>query len=194
MSIVSPIVACGAVVPFAISIATGERPSALALAGAVIALTGAVLASPRSGARRRPTARGRSRSRSSPRSRSASSPTSSASAAARASALSTLVGARDRLARAPARARRSRAASRSASAGAGSCRSPAVGLCDVAANALFALASGRGLLVARLRARLALPGDDGPARLRRPPRAADARPGRRRSAIALAGVAALSAG
>ena len=33
MSIVSPIVACGAVVPFAISLATGERPSALALAG-----------------------------------------------------------------------------------------------------------------------------------------------------------------
>ena len=45
MSIVSPVVACGAVVPFAISLATGERPSALALAGAAIALTGAVLAS-----------------------------------------------------------------------------------------------------------------------------------------------------
>lgn len=45
MSIVSPIVACGAVVPFAISIATGERPDAIALVGAVIALAGAVLAS-----------------------------------------------------------------------------------------------------------------------------------------------------
>ena len=45
MSIVSPIVACGAVVPFAISVATGERPSALAIAGAAVALTGAVLAS-----------------------------------------------------------------------------------------------------------------------------------------------------
>jgi drug/metabolite transporter (DMT)-like permease len=45
MSVVSPVVACGAVVPFAISIATGERPSALALAGAVAALGGAVLAS-----------------------------------------------------------------------------------------------------------------------------------------------------
>src|SRR5262245_55602077 len=45
MSIVSPVVACGAVVPFAISIATGERPSGLAIGGAVIALTGAVLAS-----------------------------------------------------------------------------------------------------------------------------------------------------
>jgi drug/metabolite transporter (DMT)-like permease len=45
MSIVSPVVACGAVVPFAISLATGERPSSVALAGAVAALAGAVLAS-----------------------------------------------------------------------------------------------------------------------------------------------------
>ena len=45
MSVVSPVVACGAVVPFAISIATGERPAALALVGAVAALGGAVLAS-----------------------------------------------------------------------------------------------------------------------------------------------------
>jgi drug/metabolite transporter (DMT)-like permease len=45
MSVVSPIVACGAVVPFAVSIATGERPSGLALAGAGAALGGAVLAS-----------------------------------------------------------------------------------------------------------------------------------------------------
>jgi drug/metabolite transporter (DMT)-like permease len=45
MSVVSPVVACGAVVPFAISIATGERPSTLAVAGAVAALGGAVLAS-----------------------------------------------------------------------------------------------------------------------------------------------------
>ncbi len=45
MSVVSPLVACGAVVPFAIAIATGERPSALALCGAVAALAGAVLAS-----------------------------------------------------------------------------------------------------------------------------------------------------
>ena len=45
MSIVSPIVACGAVVPFAISIATGERPSTIALTGAGVALAGAVLAS-----------------------------------------------------------------------------------------------------------------------------------------------------
>jgi drug/metabolite transporter (DMT)-like permease len=45
MSIVSPVVAAGAVVPFTISLATGERPSPLALAGAVAALCGAVLAS-----------------------------------------------------------------------------------------------------------------------------------------------------
>ena len=45
MSVVSPLVACGAVVPFAISVATGERPSLLAVCGAVAALGGAVLAS-----------------------------------------------------------------------------------------------------------------------------------------------------
>ena len=45
MSIVSPVVACGAVVPFGISIATGERPSSLALAGAALAIGGGVLAS-----------------------------------------------------------------------------------------------------------------------------------------------------
>jgi drug/metabolite transporter (DMT)-like permease len=45
MSVVSPIAACGAVVPFAISLGTGERPHALALAGAAAALAGAVLAS-----------------------------------------------------------------------------------------------------------------------------------------------------
>jgi drug/metabolite transporter (DMT)-like permease len=45
MSVVSPITACGAVVPFGISLATGERPAAVAVAGAVLALGGAVLAS-----------------------------------------------------------------------------------------------------------------------------------------------------
>jgi drug/metabolite transporter (DMT)-like permease len=45
MSVVSPLVACGAVVPVVIALATGERPSALALGGAVVALAGAVLAS-----------------------------------------------------------------------------------------------------------------------------------------------------
>jgi drug/metabolite transporter (DMT)-like permease len=45
MSVVSPVVACGAVVPFAIALATGERPAAIAVAGAMLALGGAVLAS-----------------------------------------------------------------------------------------------------------------------------------------------------
>ena len=45
MSVVSPLAACGAVVPFAIALAAGDRPSALALVGAVAALAGAVLAS-----------------------------------------------------------------------------------------------------------------------------------------------------
>jgi drug/metabolite transporter (DMT)-like permease len=45
MSVVSPIAACGALVPFVLSLATGERPSTIALAGAAAALGGAVLAS-----------------------------------------------------------------------------------------------------------------------------------------------------
>jgi len=45
MSVVSPIAACGAVVPFGVSLATGERPAAVAVIGAVLALAGAVLAS-----------------------------------------------------------------------------------------------------------------------------------------------------
>ena len=45
MSVVSPIAACGAVVPFAIALGTGERPRGLAIAGAAAALGGAVLAS-----------------------------------------------------------------------------------------------------------------------------------------------------
>jgi drug/metabolite transporter (DMT)-like permease len=45
MSVVSPLVACSAIVPFALSLATGERPSAVAVAGAVLAIVGAVLAS-----------------------------------------------------------------------------------------------------------------------------------------------------
>jgi drug/metabolite transporter (DMT)-like permease len=45
MSIVSPVTACGAVVPFALALARGERPSLWAVGGAVVALAGAVLAS-----------------------------------------------------------------------------------------------------------------------------------------------------
>ena len=45
MSIVSPVAACGAVVPFALALARGERPSVWAIGGAIVALVGAVLAS-----------------------------------------------------------------------------------------------------------------------------------------------------
>ena len=45
MSVVSPIAACSAVVPFVVSLATGERPAAIAVVGAVLALGGAVFAS-----------------------------------------------------------------------------------------------------------------------------------------------------
>ena len=45
MSIVSPVTACGAVVPFGLALARGERPSLWAVVGAVVALAGAVLAS-----------------------------------------------------------------------------------------------------------------------------------------------------
>jgi drug/metabolite transporter (DMT)-like permease len=145
MSIVSPIVACGAVVPFAISIATGERPSTLALAGAGVALAGAVLASAEE---RRAAARERAHA------------VAMAAAAAGAlglftyflglgsregTALSTLVGARvgslmlllvlALVLRAPLRLGRQALLPVAA-----------VGLCDVSANALFALASGHGLL------------------------------------------------
>jgi drug/metabolite transporter (DMT)-like permease len=49
MSIVSPLVACGALVPFAVSLATGEHPAALVLAGAALALVGAIAASAEEG-------------------------------------------------------------------------------------------------------------------------------------------------
>jgi uncharacterized membrane protein len=45
ISIVSPVSACGALVPVGLSLAAGERPGRLALAGSAIALAGAVLAS-----------------------------------------------------------------------------------------------------------------------------------------------------
>ncbi len=45
ISIVSPITACSAIVPVGLAIGAGERPAALALAGSGIALGGAILAS-----------------------------------------------------------------------------------------------------------------------------------------------------
>ena len=145
MSIVSPVAACGAVVPFGVSIATGERPPPLSIAGAVVALGGAVMASAEE---QRSTVPGRARA------------ILLAVVAAVAlglftyflglgsregSALSTLVGARVGslgllLALALSRRQSLRVERRWLG------RIAAVGLCDVSANALFALASGRGLL------------------------------------------------
>jgi drug/metabolite transporter (DMT)-like permease len=145
MSVVSPLVACGAVVPFAIAIATGERPSTLAVSGAVIALTGAVLASVEE-----------RRSESADRARAILLALVAAGAlglftyflglgSREGDALSTLVGARVGslsflviaavASRAPLRIGRSSLAA-----------VVAVGLADVTANALFAVASGHGLL------------------------------------------------
>ena len=145
MSVVSPIAACSAVVPFVVSLATGERPAAFAVAGAVLALAGAVLASVEE-----------RRSESPERARAIVLAGVTAAAlglfvyflglgSREGDVLSTLVGARvgslgvlvllagTRRAtlRLPARALWAVAA---------------VGLADVSANALFAFASGHGLL------------------------------------------------
>jgi drug/metabolite transporter (DMT)-like permease len=45
MSIVAPIAACSVLIPFSLSLARGERPSALALGGAALAILGVVAAS-----------------------------------------------------------------------------------------------------------------------------------------------------
>lgn len=45
MSIVSPLLSCGSVLAFGLAVAGGERPSGIAVLGAVVALFGAVLAS-----------------------------------------------------------------------------------------------------------------------------------------------------
>ena len=145
MSVVSPIAACGAVVPFGLSLATGERPGAIALVGACAALTGAVFASTEE---RRAAAPERGRA------------VALAVVAAVALGLfvyflglgsregdpwSTLFGARvgslglllvvAAALRAPVRIPRASLAAVAA-----------VGLADVSANALFAFASGHGLL------------------------------------------------
>ncbi len=145
MSVVSPLVACGAVVPFAISVASGERPAAAAVVGAVAAIAGAVLAS-----------LDEHRSASPERSRAVLLAVGAAVAlglfvyflglgSREGDAVSTLLGARvgslsllvvaASVARAPLRLPRASFAAVAA-----------VGLADVSANALFAAASGRGLL------------------------------------------------
>jgi drug/metabolite transporter (DMT)-like permease len=45
VSVVAPVAACGAVVPLVLSLAAGDDPRAVALVGAVVALAGAVMAS-----------------------------------------------------------------------------------------------------------------------------------------------------
>jgi drug/metabolite transporter (DMT)-like permease len=145
MSVVSPLAACGAVVPFAIAIATGERPSTLALCGAVAALGGAVLASVEE-----------HRSESADRSRAILLALAAALAlglfiyflglgSREGDALSTLVGARvgslSFLVVLAAAMRAPLAIGRASLAPVA-----AVGLADVSANALFAFASGHGLL------------------------------------------------
>jgi drug/metabolite transporter (DMT)-like permease len=145
MSIVSPVVACGALVPFVISLATGERPSTVALAGAVVALGGAVLASVEEG-------------RAPARERAQALVLAAVAAGAlgvftyflglgsrEGSALSTLLGARVGslallLGLVFARGATLQVGRRALPSVA------AIGLADVAANALFALASGHGLL------------------------------------------------
>lgn len=145
MSVVSPVAACGAVVPFAIAIARGERPSGLAVAGAVAALGGAVLAS-----------LDERRSESADRARAMTLAAVAAVAlglfvyflglgSREGDALSTLVGARvgslSFLVSACAVRRSSLRLPRAFLAAVAT-----VGLADVSANALFAFASGHGLL------------------------------------------------
>jgi drug/metabolite transporter (DMT)-like permease len=145
MSVVSPIAACSAVVPFGVSLATGERPSGVAVAGAVVALAGAVLAS----AEER-------RSESPERARAVVLAVVAAAAlglfvyflglgSREGDAFSTLLGARVGslsvlVALALSRRATVRVPARSVVPVA------AVGLTDVGANALFAFASGHGLL------------------------------------------------
>jgi drug/metabolite transporter (DMT)-like permease len=145
MSVVSPLAACGAVVPFAIALAAGDRPSALALAGAAAALAGAVLASVEE------------RRASSPeRGRAIALAVFAAVAlgvfvyflglgSREGDVLSTLVGARvGSLAVLLVLVGATRAPLRLAPAAVPAVA--AVGLADVSANALFAIASSRGLL------------------------------------------------
>jgi drug/metabolite transporter (DMT)-like permease len=145
MSVVSPLAACGAVVPFAIALLAGDRPSALALVGAVAALAGAVLASVEE-----------RRAESPERARAIVLAILAAVAlgvfvyflglgSREGDALSTLVGARIGslavlLVLTSATGASLRLAPRFLPAGA------AVGLADLSANALFAVASSRGLL------------------------------------------------
>jgi drug/metabolite transporter (DMT)-like permease len=145
MSVVSPIAACSAVVPFAVSLATGERPAVVAVGGAVLALGGAVLASVEE-----------RRSSSPERARAIVLAVVTAGAlglfvyflglgSREGDVLSTLVGARvGSLGVLVLLAVSRRATLRLPVRALGAVA--AVGLADVSANALFAFASGHGLL------------------------------------------------
>lgn len=145
MSIVAPIAACSALLPFSLALARGERPPGLALGGAALALVGVVAASLEE---RRAETRERGRA--------IVVAIGSAAAlgvfayflgrgGAAGSAFSTLLGARIvsfgllaaacAVARVPLRGGRATLAAVAA-----------VGLVDLSANALFALAADRGLL------------------------------------------------
>ena len=191
MSVVSPVAACGAVVPFAIAIATGERPSHLAIGGAVFALGGAVLASVDERRSGRPSARARWRLPPAPRWRSVCSSTSSGSASREGDALSTLFGARvgslaflvgrvrvrrDTDARTASLARRGR--------GGGAGRRERERAVRVRERPRPALAG--------LGARLAVPGRHRPARPRPPRRTPDATQ-RFGVAVAMVGIVAIAA-
>ena len=145
MSVVSPVVACSAVVPLAVALASGDSPSAVALGGSVLALAGAVLASVEehvSGgvdARRALVAAGVAMAALGVFT------TFLGRAAHGGETLSALVGARvGSLGLLVVAAVAGRAAVRLPARDLGFVA--AVGLLDVAANALFALAAGRGLL------------------------------------------------
>jgi uncharacterized membrane protein len=145
MSVVSPIAACSALVPFVLSLATGERPATIAVCGAIIALAGAVLASVEE-----------RRAESPERARAVVLAVVTAGAlgvfvyflglgSREGDAMSTLVGARIGslgVLLVLAATQRARLRLRRASVPAVA----AVGLADVTANALFAYASGHGLL------------------------------------------------
>jgi len=145
MSVVSPIAACSALVPFVVSLATGERPATVAVCGAILALTGAVLASVEE-----------RRSASPERARAIVLAAVTAAAlglfvyflglgSREGDVLSTLVGARvGSLAVLLVLAGAIRAPLRLAPASVPGVAG--VGLADVSANALFAIAAGRGLL------------------------------------------------
>jgi drug/metabolite transporter (DMT)-like permease len=145
MSVVSPIAACSAVVPFVVSLATGERPAVIAVAGAVLALAGAVLASVEE-----------RRSSSPERARAIVLAGVTAGAlglfvyflglgSREGDVLSTLVGARvGSLGMLIVLAASQRATLRVPARWRGAVA--AVGLADVSANALFGFASGHGLL------------------------------------------------